>query len=102
MHFEYCDDHMIVIFYKLTCFNLNFHEIKRVGKGKQTKTVKFELYEDRVFLVSINTRVEKANIRCNQSILKSLDPTANQHMVLLLIIGSPKNALNMSAIPISV
>ena len=61
------NDRMIKIFYKCVCSNLNDYEITGIEKEIQTKTVQFEHYDDRVLLVSMNTRTEKANVRCNQS-----------------------------------
>ena len=80
-HFDNYDDRMIAMFYELTCSNLNDCERKRAGKGK--KTAKFEHCDNRMFLVSINTRIENINIRCNQSILTLLYPVPNQPIVLL-------------------
>ena len=55
-HFEHCDDHAIVVFYEFTCSNLNDYERTRTGKGQQTKTAKFEHYDDRMFFVSARTK----------------------------------------------
>ena len=57
-HFEYYDDRAIIIFYEFACSNLNEYERTRAGKRKQTKTVKFEHCNDRIFLVSTNTITE--------------------------------------------
>ena len=56
MCFEHFDDRKIEIFFEFTCFNLNYCEGKRAGKGQQTKTEIFEHCEERMFLVSTNAR----------------------------------------------
>ena len=56
---EHCDNHLIVIFCKLMCFDMSDCERAREEKGKQTKTVKCEHCGDCMLLVSLSNTPQK-------------------------------------------
>ena len=79
---KYYDDRVIAIFYKFMHANLNDCKRARTEKGQQTKHHN-EHYDDLMLLFSMNTRTEKANNPCNQSILILFEAVANQRCYCL-------------------